>query len=409
MTEDEQDTKYQPYLKVDGNQIRANNFVGFIQNENDLIEMYPKVFRHLQARDESVLIEKKSLMLRHIFYWFSYCRKWRFPFTQADLETIHIDKFPELIINLISRQFLETISNQPLMLYQPIEEALQTPRGSINFKRYLNNGLSHGNFHVLDCDHEPFLFDNRVNRIIKHCARLLITQTRFAENLRLLQEVMFVLDDVEDVVCTIHDVENVSISTFFSDYVLIIDTCRIILAQQLYSSNANELSQWCLLFPMEYIFEDFFAGFLEKKFNNKWKVEYQKSNLNLVDNPPVFQMQHDIVLTSKDASQRKVIVDTKYKLREANFKEDKKKGVSQNDLYQMVSYALKRGCTEILLVYPNISETLHDGDAFEIISGFEGREKIKITAIEIPFWSFDDFQGLDRSLFEAVERTLNGL
>lgn len=402
LTEDEQDSRYQPFLKFDGEQIRANNYVGFIQNDDEVIEIYPKVFRNLEGAAEN-----KDLMLRHIFYWFSYCRKWQFPFTQATLETTEIDKFPELIINLIAKQFLETVSNQPLTLYQPIEEALQTPRGSINFKRYINNGLSHGNFHIIDCDHEPFLFDNRVNRIIKHCSRLLINQTKFAENLRVLQDVIFILDEVEDTVCTIHDVESVSINSFFTDYLLVMDACRMILAQQLYSSNPSDLSQWCLLFPMEYIFEDFFAGFLESNFSREWKVEFQKSNLNLVDNPPVFQMRHDIFLTAKDGSGKKIIVDTKYKLREANFKNDKKKGISQNDLYQMVSYALKRGCTDLLLVYPNISESLNDADKFEIISGFSGHERITVTAIEIPFWSFSNFGGLDNYLSSTVNTSLD--
>ncbi|MEQ1878608.1 MAG: restriction endonuclease, partial [Bdellovibrionia bacterium] len=82
LTEDEQDSRYQPFLRFDGDHIRANNFVGFIQNDDEVIEIYPKVFRDLPDASE-----KKDLMLRHIFYWFSYCRKWRFPFTQATLET----------------------------------------------------------------------------------------------------------------------------------------------------------------------------------------------------------------------------------------------------------------------------------------------------------------------------------
>lgn len=399
LTEDQEDKLYQPYLKFDGNQIRANNFVGFIQNGADVIEIYPKVFRELPGGHE-----QKDLMLRHIFYWFSYCRRWRFPFTQASLDTVDIDQFPELIINLIAQKFWETVSNQPLTLYQPIEEALQTPRGSINFKRYIANNFSRGNHHIIDCDHEPFLFDNRVNRIIKHCSRLLMTQTKFAENIRILQETVFILDEVTDVPCTLHDVDSAIINSFFEDYLFLMDSCRMILGQQLYSSRPYDLSQWCLLFPMEYIFEDFFAGFLESKFSRRWKIEYQKSNAYLVDEPRAFQMQHDIFLT--DNSGRKIIVDTKYKIRDANFKQDKKKGVSQSDLYQMVSYALKRGCTELLLVYPNISETLNDGDAFEIISGFEGHEKVRITAIEIPFWSFNDFQGLDDALFASVDKQL---
>lgn len=43
--EEENDNRYQPFLRIDGNQVRANNYVGFIQNGKEVIEIYPKVFR----------------------------------------------------------------------------------------------------------------------------------------------------------------------------------------------------------------------------------------------------------------------------------------------------------------------------------------------------------------------------
>ena len=157
----------------------------------------------------------------------------------------------------------------------------------------------------------------------------------------------------------------------------------------------------------EYIFEDFFAGFLPTKFHHEWKVEYQKSNEYLSNDPRVFRMQHDIFLTSKDRTNRQIIIDTKYKLREQDFKSDPKKGVSQGDIYQMVSYAFKRGVRDIILVYPNVSEVLHSLDEFKIISGFDEKLEISITALEIPFWSVDDFSALDKKLFAAIETVLH--
>lgn len=401
LSEEEKDKRYQPFLKFDGTQIRANNYVGFIQNGGQLIEIYPKVFKNLtDAADRS------EFMLRHIFYWFSYCRKWRFPFNRAALDNLEVDNFPELLINLMANQFLDTVSKQPLTMYQEVEEALQTPRGSINFKRYINNSLSYGKFNNIECDYEPFLFDNKVNSIIKFCVRLLLNQTKFPENLRLLQEVVFILDEVEDQPCTIHDTENIVFNSFFGDYSILIDNCKLILNQQLYSSNNYDLSQWCLLFPMEYIFEDFLAGFLEDKFSKQWKVEYQKSDQYLSNTPKVFNMQHDIFLTDKNSG-RKIIVDTKYKVRDNDFKADPKKGIAQNDLYQMVSYAFKRGCTDILLIYPNISGDLNPSDHFEIVSGFSGHEKINVTALEIPFWTDSEIKSIDKRLFDWLELNLN--
>lgn len=390
------DNKYQPFLQFDDSTVRANNYIGFIQHENELIEIYPKVFKGLENPD-------KNLMLKHIFYWFSYCRKWRFPFNKANLDSNEIDTFPELIIYLMANQFLDTISTHPFMQYQAVEERVSTPRGSINFNRYLTRSMVNGNYHQIEVDHEPFLYDNKVNRIIKYCSRMLLNQTRFAENQRLLQEIIFVLDEVDDIPVTIHDANSVKLNPFFDDYTLIIEMCKAILNQQIYSHNTYDFSQWCLLFPMEYIFEDFMAGFLDTHFSDQWKVEYQKSNYFLSTNPEVFQMQHDIFLTDR-ATGRKVIVDTKYKV--LSFEPgDKKRGVSQTDLYQVVSYAYRRGCTEVILVYPNASEEIREPAVFEIPSGFPCSDLIKVKVLEIPFWSMENFSEIESHL----KYTLNDL
>ncbi|HOG19762.1 MAG TPA: hypothetical protein PKW37_04905 [Salinivirgaceae bacterium] len=402
--ENKTDKNYQPFLRFSNDKIRANNYVGFIQTTSDLIEIYPKVFRNCPKKD-------KNDMLRHIFFWFNYCRKWRFPFSQALLDKLSIDEFPELIINLIASQFFETVSNQPLTMYQPVEETMLTPKGSINFKRYIANGLASGNFQNIECDYEPFMFDNKVNRIIKYCSRLLMAQTKFTENFQILQKVVFILDEVEDVPCNSFDIENITLNTFFDEYNKVLNSCKLVLNQQLYSSHTYDLSQWSLLFPMEYIFEDFVAGFLQQYFSKDWHVKYQKSDEYLATNKlgrKVFNMQHDIFLTSKQ-SKKTIIVDTKYKLRSTDYKNDIQKGIAQADLYQMTSYAFRRGCTDVFLLYPNLTDNINEPDVFEITSGFNIKDKITVTAMEIPFWTKDKLntENLVNKLHNTLAKQLN--
>ena len=400
--EDKTNKNFQPFLCFSDNEIRAKNYVGFIQTENDMIEIYPKVFRNCPWKN-------KNDMLRHIFFWFSYCRKWKFPFSQAQIDTFQIEEFPELIINLIANQFLEVVSNQPLTMYESVEEQLQSPKGSINFKRYITNSLVNGNFQNIECDYEHFLFDNKVNRVIKYCSQLLMSQTKLAENVQALQEVIFILDEVEDTPCNSYDTENITLNSFFDEYDKILDSCRLILNQQLYSNDVYDLSQWCLLFPMEYIFEDFVAGFLEEHFSKEWSIKYQKSDeyLATISGKRVFNIQHDIFLSSK-YSNKKIIIDTKYKLRPIEFKTDIKKGVLQNDLYQMTSYAFRRGCAEILLLYPNLTEKINEPDVFEITSGFDISDKVRVTAMEIPFWTERDIdtKRLEEKLYRVLASQL---
>ena len=157
---------------------------------------------------------------------------------------------------------------------------------------------------------------------------------------------------------------------------------------------------------MEYIFEDFIAGFLQTYFSGDWKIEYQKSNLNLTTKPAAFQMQHDIFLTFRKNTDIKIIVDTKYKMRDANYKLDKKKGISQIDLYQMTSYAFRRGCNNVLILYPNVENEHTEVDEFEIQSGFNPSNKIKVTAAEVPFWSNGELKSLSYTLKARIAEIL---
>jgi 5-methylcytosine-specific restriction enzyme subunit McrC len=379
---------YQPFLSFDGDSARANNFVGFIHYENMGVEIYPKVFQNLK-------VVNRDLMHRHLFYWFSYCKKIKSPFNQSFLDNFEIDQFPELIIYLIARQINEAVNQQPYSSYEEVQEVLSTPRGRINFNRYTNR-LSYGGHHLIDCDHQPFVFNNTLNRIIKYCTRLLLTKTRLPETQRILNETISLLDEVEDQVCAVQQLNGLRITALFQTYEEVIHSCRMILENQIYSHAEYEMKTWSLLFPMEYVFEDFIAGFMRDHFGKEFIVEPQKSELYLHQDPKTFNVQHDILLTNRATGER-IIVDTKYKPRWENVNDDPKKGVSQIDMYQMISYAYKRGTDKVLMIYPNSSDLLTDDYTFKIDS-FEGDRTICIKAVDVPFWSSTGSHAVDDAL-----------
>lgn len=391
-----QDSRFQGFLSFDGNRARARNFIGFIQGDGEHIEIYPKVFKDSGVASDSIL--------KHMFFWFDYCRKWKFPCTDVNLDTLQDVQLPELMINLIASQLLDTVSTSPLSLYEEVAESLLVPKGKINFGRYIDNNFSKGNFQYLECDYEPLVFDNKLNRAIKYVARLLSHKAKFSETHRKLDELVFLLHEVEDCPCTAQSLEGISLNAFFVDYHNVISLCKMVIESQVYGNNYDTRSHWSMLLPMEYVFEDFMAGFLEKHLSADWEVKYQKSEMNLTDQS-AFRMQHDIFLTSKRFPSRQIIVDTKYKLR-GDFKPDNKRGISQSDMYQMASYALRRGCTEVLLLYPNQSDQLLAEDHFTISSGFNVDHKINITAAEIPFWSSITHLEISKKLHSRLEELL---
>jgi 5-methylcytosine-specific restriction enzyme subunit McrC len=134
----EENANRQGILRFDGNTARARNFIGFIQSEYESIEIYPKIFREVNM--------EKHMMLKHLFYWFDYCRKWRFPFTDVNLSDLQDIDLPDLILNLIANQLYGVVSTNPISLYQNMEEAMLKPKGSLNFGRYISSSMVNGNF-----------------------------------------------------------------------------------------------------------------------------------------------------------------------------------------------------------------------------------------------------------------------
>lgn len=303
----------QSFFTFDGNKAKSRNYVGFMNYEDKFIEIYPKVFRKHNPN--------KDLMHRHLIYWLSKCKKIKFPFSNTLLDTYESESFPELIIYLITKHIYETVNEQPYSTYEYVEEALQTPRGRINFNRY-SNSLTYGRNHLIDCDYEPFVFDNLLNKVIKYCVRLLQSISKAPETQLLLNEIIFIFDEVEDAVCNVSHLNQVKIPSMFESYEVVIQSCRMILENHIYSYEDYDLKNWNLLLPMELIFEDFIASFIENNFSNDFKVTKQKSDLYLDGTQNIFNLQQDILITNKETKES-VIIDTKYKLRTISL-EDKK-------------------------------------------------------------------------------------
>ena len=60
-----------------------------------------------------------------------------------------------------------------------------------------------------------------------------------------------------------------------------------------------------------------------------------------------------------------------------------KYGISQSDLYQMISYAMKRGIGEVLLIYPGCG-LIGSSRRCLTVNNALGQTPIRITACQIP-------------------------
>ncbi len=121
-------------------------------------------------------------------------------------------------------------------------------------------------------------------------------------------------------------------------------------------------------------------------------------------------MHHDILLEHRGSQRgRQVILDAKYKLRSYPFKDISKADVLQADLYQMTSYAFRRGCREIILLYPQhmgLLEGTNRANTFHIGSPWLPQQEIRVIALDVPLLAAEVAQ-VESKMREFFEQHLS--
>jgi len=331
-----------------------------------------------------------------MLYWLSYCRKIKFPYALADLSTVPFDDFLELLIYVFASLAEKTVAQQPYQDYQQVVEETSFLKGRISFADYTRHNLITGNWQNFYCSHQPYVYDNLFNRIVKCVTKRLLLISNNRGNQEKLYRILFILSEVSEVDYFASDCDRVSLNPLFADHQSVLSLCKLYLSNQVVDMENQGSTNFCFLLPMEYVFEDFIFGFL----SDKWPALNFKSQsieyLARRNDSSLFQIRNDIYLPGQ------LIIDTKYKTRSS--KDGLKAGVSQVDLYQMISYAIRRNCNDVLLLYPDIENSIDTSATFQVPSEMLSSDiTIEVRNVDI---TFDILSEADRIMMDRVRDLL---
>ena len=127
-----------------------------------------------------------------------------------------------------------------------------------------------------------------------------------------------------------------------SDFNIIMDYCKLFLKNSITFNDSGSFENFAFLLRTEVLFEDFVSNFVKEKFPDKTIIAQQQSDL---DDKGHFHIKPDLIIKSGNNVEK--IIDIKYK--------DIKNGynsISQADIYQCVTYAVKKNCNDVTLLYP---------------------------------------------------------
>jgi len=380
-TRDEKDEsqRFIQFLRKNG-EIKSNKYVGVIHFGGKKINLLPKIFfdPSKDYNDNEI-----SQIHNHVLWWLSYCRKIKFPNYQTNLGTSKNDFF-EVIIYLFAKYTRELLNSSLYQQYEEVSHELSFVKGRINTNTYITENISKARWQKLNCTYDAFVFDNEFNRIIKYVCSMLFNVTSDYQNKKYLREILFILDDVTDQRATAEQCSKISFNPLFENFGVVRDYCQLFLSNSISFDYKNDLRLFAFLLPMEYVFEDFIFGFMSSELSDI-KIKSQRKD-TFLDESNIFNIQPDLWIETPTKS---IIADTKYKLVYSD-ENDPKRGISQNDLYQMVSYAVRFNVDIINLFYPNtVLQDQFEVATMEIKDKLANDRKIEIKAYQLPIINFE--------------------
>lgn len=382
--------------------IRTQDYVGTIAYKGQKINVFPKVFRQNYSNDDKSKLEFKHLM-HNLVVWIDYCNKIYYPYINISSEVGENDDLKELFITLFIRYLEAAFDGGMFYKYEEVAEDCKTIKGKPNIKDYLLCKWPSGNQDVFECEYSTFEIDNLFNRMIKCVCKSIFNETS-PTNQKHIRRIIMRLNEVSDVKCVPSDCDKIRLNYLQRRYKVILSLCKLFLFNKTTTNDLDKIDSFSFLFPTDILFEGFVGGFLKATLEKEARVRLQASDLKVFDElvykgkkfGGTLQMKNDILVEHKDKGV--FVLDTKYKQIERfenarDIRQIIKEEIKSDDVYQLLTYARKRGSKDVYLLYPMYrSEDVEPDYPYGVSAKEDGTEPINVHFIRLPFVFEDDVE-----------------
>lgn len=271
-------------------------------------------------------------------------------------------KLLDILIRLFADRLLAETRRGLPRAYVAQEDDLPNLRGRLDVVRQFTINAVRPD--RLACRFDALTSDIALLQIMKACVVILGRHARFHETQRRLMELRLVLADVSDVAPSTLPWAQVRIDRTNQRWGSLFALAKLFLKRDWQATHhqARQTEGITLLFPMNILFESYVAVLLRRALRPHGLQVIAQGGLKYClgdwqDKGDVagnlFQTKPDLMV--KRGREILTIIDTKWKQIDANAA-DRKNGVSQADVYQLMAYAQLYACNRLMLLYPH-----HDG------------------------------------------------
>jgi 5-methylcytosine-specific restriction enzyme subunit McrC len=322
--------------------IKFSQYCGIISLGNLTLEILPKIYGETIEPDAC----RKTLIKMLV-------KTRRLKTYQGGSANIALHKHALMDVFIIS--FCHQLHTELIqgMIHNYIEQSenLNVLRGRLRVEQQFKQNLSHKE--RLFCQYDILSANNPHNQVIKYVLKLMLKIPTGAMAKKLLSELLMRFADISDVKVDLLMIDSLTFNRTSCRYKPIFQQCRWFLQglhPDVLVGNAHCIT---LLFDMNRLFEAY-VGNVYKKLawadGKRMREQGPKRYMVIREdrNEQLFIMKPDMVFLDLD-NNIESIADAKWKLLDDR---EKKLGISQSDLYQMATYAMRYGVNCLALVYP---------------------------------------------------------
>lgn len=358
-------------------EIWAQQVVGVIAAPGCSLEILPKIDATSDENDETIRTRVVSMLDVAL------------GLKLGDGQALAMARQNETLLDILIRLFADRLLAEARRglprAYMAQEENLAALRGRLDvIRQFTYNAVRPDR---LACRFDTLLPDTPLLRVMKACVLMLRRHARVLETQRRLDELRFLLAEVSDVPVNALPWAQVRINRTNRRWETLYALAKLFLKREWQRTNhdAKAGQGITLLFAMNDLFEAYIAALARRALLGSDLTVHSQGGLRYClmeegdGGKERFQTTPDILI--KRNGQVVMVIDTKWKLIGRN-PEDKKRGVSQSDVYQMMAYARLYQCREVMLLYPHHaslgSEALDAGYGM-----MEGDERLRIASVDL--------------------------
>lgn len=379
------------YFDIGRNSVKFKSYVGIIQVGKLVIEILPKTYKD---HDINITGNRSHNMLLTMLK-----RSGMLTINHPDKADQDIKK--HTILELFFKQFIieaeDLIYHGLKKQYQKENKNRRALKGKLLFTEHFKRNIVHKEKFYTSA--ESYDRDNIYNQIIKKSLVIIQNVTNDKTIKSDASNLLLHIEEIKEVSISEKQLERVKYNRHTERYRNGIELAKLIILQMMPDLTGGKNSVIALLFNMNALFELFITKELQRALldYNILAQRPQKYLLNKVDsNTESFLMKPDITIKKND--EIIAIFDAKWKLLNP---EDKKRGVSQSDLYQLYTYANEYSCKQVALIYPKWQEDQLGIEEFKFC-GCDNR----ISVISVPIWELTNNDGIQEFIKNQIGNIL---